>query len=94
MRQAMKSPELGGGGEGTALLVLTSALDVGQWSASCPGRFSRGENCVGTHWTRGCLLMLGRLPGTPVAMWTETSQLRTLYDPPSSHILPTRRHTG
>jgi hypothetical protein len=29
---------------------LTSALDGGEWSASCPG-----ERTPGTHWTGGCV---------------------------------------
>jgi hypothetical protein len=33
-----------------ASLFLTSALDEGEWSASCPGRFSPGKNAPCTHW--------------------------------------------
>jgi hypothetical protein len=29
---------------------LTSALDGGEWSASHPGRFTRGDGATGTHW--------------------------------------------
>jgi hypothetical protein len=29
---------------------LTSALNDGQWSASCPCRFTPGERALGTHW--------------------------------------------
>jgi hypothetical protein len=32
---------------------LTSALDVGEWSASRPGRFTPRERASGTHWTGG-----------------------------------------
>jgi hypothetical protein len=28
----------------------TSALDGGEWSASCPGRFTPRERAPGTHW--------------------------------------------
>jgi len=29
---------------------LTSALDGGEWSASCPGLFSPRERAPGTYW--------------------------------------------
>jgi len=32
---------------------LTSALDGGEWSASCPRHFSPRERAPGTHWTGG-----------------------------------------
>jgi hypothetical protein len=32
---------------------LTSALDVGEWSASRPGRFTPRERAPGTHWIGG-----------------------------------------
>jgi hypothetical protein len=32
---------------------LTSAIDGGEWSASCPGRFTPRERSSGTHWIRG-----------------------------------------
>jgi len=32
---------------------LTSALDGGEWSASCPGRFTPKERATGTHWIAG-----------------------------------------
>jgi hypothetical protein len=32
---------------------LTSALDGGEWSASCPGRFTPRERVLGTHWIAG-----------------------------------------
>jgi hypothetical protein len=32
---------------------LTSALDGGEWSASCPGRFTPKERAPGTHWIGG-----------------------------------------
>jgi hypothetical protein len=32
---------------------LTSALDGGEWSASCPGRFTPREGAPGTHWIGG-----------------------------------------
>jgi hypothetical protein len=32
---------------------LTSALDVGEWSASRPGRFIPWEIAFGTHWIKG-----------------------------------------
>jgi hypothetical protein len=31
-------------------IFLTSVLVGGQWSASCPGRFTPGERAPGTHW--------------------------------------------
>jgi hypothetical protein len=42
-----------GGVEITAPSFLTSALDGGEWSASCPGRFTREERDPGTHWIGG-----------------------------------------
>jgi hypothetical protein len=35
---------------GGAETFLTSALDWGAWSASCPGRFTSGEIATGAHW--------------------------------------------
>jgi hypothetical protein len=32
---------------------LTSALDRGEWSASCPGRFTPRERAPGTDWVGG-----------------------------------------
>jgi len=32
---------------------LISALDVGEWSASRPGRFTSSERAPGTHWIGG-----------------------------------------
>jgi hypothetical protein len=32
---------------------LTSALDEGEWSASCLGRFTPKERAPGTHWIGG-----------------------------------------
>jgi hypothetical protein len=32
---------------------LTSALVVGEWSASRPGRFTPGERAPGTYWIGG-----------------------------------------
>jgi hypothetical protein len=32
---------------------LTSVLDVGEWSASRPGRFSSRERAAGTDWIGG-----------------------------------------
>jgi hypothetical protein len=32
---------------------LTSALDGGEWSASCPGRYTPGERASGAHWIGG-----------------------------------------
>jgi hypothetical protein len=32
---------------------LTSALDVGEWSASRPGRLAPRERAPGTHWIGG-----------------------------------------
>jgi hypothetical protein len=34
-------------------IFLTSALVVGEWSASRPGRFTPGERDPGTHWIGG-----------------------------------------
>jgi hypothetical protein len=36
-----------------APLFLTSALDGGEWSASCPCRFTRMERATDTHWIGG-----------------------------------------
>jgi hypothetical protein len=32
-------------------IVLTSALAGGEWSASCPVRFTLAERAPGIHWT-------------------------------------------
>jgi hypothetical protein len=32
---------------------LTSALDGGEWSTSCPGCFTPRERASGTHWIGG-----------------------------------------
>jgi hypothetical protein len=34
-------------------VFLTSALAVGEWSVSGPGRFTPGERAPGTHWLEG-----------------------------------------
>jgi hypothetical protein len=39
-----------GGNGGIAPPFLASALDGGEWSASCPGRFIPEEIILGTHW--------------------------------------------
>jgi hypothetical protein len=33
--------------------AMTSALDGGKWSASCPGHFTPKEGAAGTHWIGG-----------------------------------------
>jgi hypothetical protein len=38
---------------GTAPLLLTLALDGGEWPASCPSHFTPSEIAPGTHWTGG-----------------------------------------
>jgi hypothetical protein len=32
---------------------LTSVLDGGEWSSSCPGHFTPRERAPGTHWIGG-----------------------------------------
>jgi hypothetical protein len=32
---------------------LTSEVDPGQWSTSCPGCFTHGERAPGTQWIGG-----------------------------------------
>jgi hypothetical protein len=34
-------------------IFLTSALAGGEWSVSCPGRFTPRESAPSTHWTGG-----------------------------------------
>jgi hypothetical protein len=34
---------------------LTSALDIGEWSASGPSRSPPGERISATHWIGGCV---------------------------------------
>jgi hypothetical protein len=41
------------GSGGIDLLLLTSALDGGEWSTSGPGRFTPGERSPGTNWIGG-----------------------------------------
>jgi hypothetical protein len=43
----------GGGGKGPPF--LTSALDGGDWSASCPRRFIPKEIASGIHWIGRCV---------------------------------------
>jgi hypothetical protein len=38
-----------GGSGGIAPLFLASALDVGDWSASCHSHFTHRERAAGTH---------------------------------------------
>jgi hypothetical protein len=38
---------------GIAAPFLSSTLDRGEWSVSCPGRFPPGERAPGTHWIGG-----------------------------------------
>jgi hypothetical protein len=42
-------------------ILLTSAPTGGQWSASCPGRFTTGEKVLGTHWKGGLVNPRGSL---------------------------------
>jgi hypothetical protein len=41
------------GNGGTAPRIFTSALDGGEWSASCPGRFILRKRSHGTNWIGG-----------------------------------------
>jgi hypothetical protein len=36
-------------------IFLTLALAGGEWSPSCPGRFTPRERAPGTHWIEGCV---------------------------------------
>jgi hypothetical protein len=40
---------------------LISALDVGEWSATCPGPFTPGERALCTHWIGGWVGLSGGL---------------------------------
>jgi hypothetical protein len=42
-----------GGADAYIRVFLTSALIIGEWSASRPRRFTTGERCPGDHWI-GC----------------------------------------
>jgi hypothetical protein len=42
-----------GGSGGIAPIILTSAVDGEEWSASRPGRFTFGETAPSTHWIEG-----------------------------------------
>jgi hypothetical protein len=42
-----------GSGGVTPLILLTSALDGGEWSASRPDRFTPMERAPDTHWLGG-----------------------------------------
>jgi hypothetical protein len=42
-----------GGVDISVRIFFTSALGGGEWSASCPCRFTPGERAHGTHWTGG-----------------------------------------
>jgi len=35
--------------------ILTSVLDHGEWSVSCPRYSTPRERFPGTHWIRGCV---------------------------------------
>jgi hypothetical protein len=41
------------GSGGSSTHPLTSTIDVGEWSASRPGRFTPREIAPGTHWIGG-----------------------------------------
>jgi len=41
------------GAEAWLHALLTSALDGGEWSASCPGYFAPMEGAPGAHWMWG-----------------------------------------
>jgi hypothetical protein len=47
---AMKAYWVSGG---SSTHSLTSALHGGEWSASCPGRFTPRERASGSHWIGG-----------------------------------------
>jgi hypothetical protein len=75
-----------GGGVKGQLHSLTSALDVGHVPAALAEGKMRRYALDRRLWGRESLLLpgtkswfLGRLPGTVVAISTETSQLQTLY---------------
>jgi hypothetical protein len=42
-----------GSGEYSSMHSLTSALDGGEWSGSCPSHFTPRERAPGTHWIGG-----------------------------------------
>jgi hypothetical protein len=42
-------------------VFLTSALVLGEWSASRPGRFTPGERAPGTRWIGGCVRLRASL---------------------------------
>jgi hypothetical protein len=64
---------------------LTSALDGGEWSASCPGRFTPRENARGTHLI-GC--WVGPRSGLDVAVKREIPSLYRDSNTRSSSAYP------
>jgi hypothetical protein len=42
-----------GAARGIPSPFLTSALDIGEWSASSSGRFIPGETAPSAHWNEG-----------------------------------------
>jgi hypothetical protein len=63
-------------------IFSTSALAGGEWSASCPSRFSPGETRPGTHWIGGWVH-----PGASL----DNVQKRKLLPPPILDLRPLSR---
>jgi hypothetical protein len=59
-------------------VFLTSALAAGEWSASCPGRFTRGAKSSGTHWTGGWVNPRAGLNDVVKRKFLTLPELRTL----------------
>jgi hypothetical protein len=60
-------------------LFLTSALDGGEWSASCPSRFSPREKGPGIQWTEGWVVPRA---GLDAVVWKKNPQPLSGLEPP------------
>jgi hypothetical protein len=66
-------------------VLLISALDGGEWSASRPGHFTPGERALGSHWIRG---WVG--PGTALDRLDDV-EMRKILPIPGLELRPSGR---
>jgi hypothetical protein len=63
-------------------IFLTSALAGGEWSASCPARFTSGERTTVIHWIGGWVDLRGGLDDMEKIL--DPTRTRTLIPRPFS----------
>jgi hypothetical protein len=64
--------------------ALTSALDGGGWSASCPGRFTQGTTGTGDQWKEDCVGPKAGLDAVAKRIKIPVLSLPGIETPPSS----------